>query len=70
MHYLKYFFIILGALILFVVGFDYMEHAAELSKSANLLLIYLVYQAFYAIDLLLPLSLVFAMISTKIYLPL
>ncbi|WP_152183960.1 LptF/LptG family permease [Sulfurimonas indica] len=68
MHYLKYFFIILGALVLFVVGFDYMEHASELSKSANLLLIYLVYQAFYAIDLLLPLSLVFAMISTKIFL--
>ena len=68
MHYLKYFAIILGALMLFVVGFDYMEHAAELSKSANLVLIYLVYNAFYAIDLLLPLSLVFAMISTKIYL--
>ena len=68
MHYLKYFFIILGALTLFVVGFDYMDHAGELSKSANLLLIYLVYKAFYAIDLLLPLSLVFAMISTKIFL--
>jgi len=53
---------------LFVVGFDYMDHAGELSKSANLLLIYLVYKSFYAIDLLLPLSLVFAMISTKIYL--
>ena len=68
MHYLKYFAIILGALMLFVVGFDYMDHAGELSNSANLLLIYLVYKAFYAIDLLLPLSLVFAMISTKIYL--
>jgi len=67
-HYMKYFLIILGALMLFVVGFDYMEHAAELSKSANLLLIYLVYESFYAIDLLLPLSLVFAMISTKIFL--
>jgi len=68
LHYLKYFFIILGALMLFVVGFDYMQHASELSKSANLLLIYLVYKSFYAIDLLLPLSLVFAMISTKIFL--
>ena len=65
---MKYFLIILGALMLFVVGFDYMEHTAELSKSANLLLIYLVYKSFYAIDLLLPLSLVFAMISTKIFL--
>lgn len=68
MHYLKYFFIILVALVLFVVGFDYMDNAEKLSKSANLLLIYLVYKAFYAIDLLLPLSLVFAMISTKIFL--
>jgi len=68
LHYLKYFAVILGALVLFVVGFDYMDHASELSKSANLLLIYLVYKAFYAIDLLLPLSLVFAMISTKIFL--
>lgn len=68
LHYLKYFFIILGALIMFLVGFDYMASAEELSKSANLLLIYLVYKSFYAIDMLLPLSLVFAMISTKIYL--
>jgi lipopolysaccharide export system permease protein len=67
-HYLKYFAIILGSLVLFVIGFDLMEHASDVSKSANLLLIYLVYKAFYAIDLLLPISLVFAMISTKIFL--
>jgi len=67
-HYLKYFFIILGALILFLVGFDYMASAEELSNSANLVLIYLVYKMFYAVDTLLPLSLVFAMISTKIFL--
>ena len=68
LHYLKYILIILSALVLFLVGFDYMENAAELSKSANLTLIYLVYKSFYAIDMLLPLSLVFAMISTKIFL--
>ncbi len=68
-HYLKYFLIILSALVLFVIGFDYMGSAEELSKSsANLILIYLVYKAFSAIDILLPVSLVFAMISTKIYL--
>jgi lipopolysaccharide export system permease protein len=67
-HYLKYFFIILTALVLFMVGFDYMGSADSLDISANLLLIYLVYKAFYAIDLLLPLSLVFAMISTKVLL--
>ena len=68
-HYMKYFLIILSALVLFVIGFDYMGSAEELSKSsANLILIYLVYKAFSAIDILLPVSLVFAMISTKIYL--
>jgi len=67
LHYIKYFFIILIALVIFTVGFDYMGTANKL-ESANLLLIYLVYKSFYAVDLLLPLSLVFAMISTKILL--
>jgi lipopolysaccharide export system permease protein len=67
-HYLKYFFIILAALVLFWLGFDYMQGAEKLSKSANLLLIYFVYKSFFAIDMLLPLSLVFGMISTKIFL--
>jgi lipopolysaccharide export system permease protein len=65
-HYLKFFIIILGALSLFLVGFDYMSNADKISSSANLVLIYLVYKALFAIDMLLPLSLVFAMISTKI----
>ena len=69
LHYIKYFLIILTALVLFVIGFDYMGSAEDLSKSsANLILIYMVYKAFSAIDILLPVSLVFAMISTKIYL--
>ncbi len=67
-HYLKYFFVIMGALIMFLVGFDYMGNAESLSKSANLIVIYLMYKAFFAIDMLLPISLVFAMISTKIFL--
>ncbi len=67
-HYIKYFFIIMLALVVFLVGFDYMENAEKLSKSANLVLIYLVYKSFFAIDMLLPLALIFAMISTKIYL--
>ncbi len=67
-HYLKYFFIILTALVLFLVGFDYMSNAEYLTGSANILLIYLVYKSFFAIDMLLPLSLVFAMITTKIFL--
>ncbi len=67
-HYLKYFFIILIALVMFLVGFDYMENSQKLSSSANLVLIYLVYKIFFAIDMLLPLSLIFAMITTKIFL--
>jgi lipopolysaccharide export system permease protein len=58
----------MGALIFFVLGFDYIDNADKFSQSANLLLIYFVYKSFYAVDLLLPLSLVFAMIATKIYL--
>ena len=68
LHYIKYFLIILLALTLFFVGFDYMGNSEKLSISANLLLIYLVYKAFFAIDMLLPLALVFGMISTKIFL--
>jgi len=68
LHYIKYFMVILIALVMFMVGFDYMDNAEKLSKSANLLLIYLVYKSFFAIETLLPLALVFAMISTKIFL--
>ena len=67
-HYLKYFVIILGSLVLFMVGFDYMGNIDSLPKSANLLVIYLVYKSFFAIDMILPMTLVFAMISTKIFL--
>jgi lipopolysaccharide export system permease protein len=62
---LKYFFIILFALVLFAVGFEFTSKVDSL-ESANLLLIFLVYKAFFAVDLLLPISLVFAMIATKI----
>ena len=68
LHYIKYFFIILTALVLFFIGFDYLDKADELSRSANIILIYIVYKSFYAIDVLLPLSLIFSMITTKIFL--
>ncbi len=67
-HYIKYFLVIMIALAMFVVGFDYMDHADRLGISANLLIIYLVYKAFHAVDMLLPLALIFAMIATKILL--
>jgi lipopolysaccharide export system permease protein len=56
------------ALSLFLIGLDYMENADKLDESANLLFIYLTYKAFFAIDMLLPISLVFAMVSTKLFL--
>lgn len=58
----------MSALVIFMVGFDYMKNIDSISSSANLVLIYLVYKSFFAIDMLLPIALVFAMISTKIFL--
>lgn len=67
-HFLKYFIIILFALVLFSVAFEYTSKSVNTLESANLLLIFLVYKSFFAVDMLLPISLVFAMISTKIFL--
>jgi lipopolysaccharide export system permease protein len=67
LHYLKYIAVILAALVFFMVGFDYMDNADKL-HSANLVVIYLTYKVFFAVDMLLPLSLVFAMIAAKIFL--
>ncbi len=67
-HYLKYFLVILLALVAFVVGFDYMSHSDTLPDSANLIVLYLMYKTFFAVDLMTPLSLIFGMIATKIFL--
>jgi len=64
--YLRYFMIVLIALSSFMVGFDLMEYAAELPRSANLVLIYIIYKLFYAVDMMLPISLVFAMIASLV----
>lgn len=62
--YLRYIAIILIALTSFMVGFDLLGNASELPRSANLVIIYLVYKWLYAIDMMLPISLVFAFIAT------
>ena len=67
-HYLKYFLVILLALVGFMVGFDYMSYSESLPESANLVVLYLMYKSFFALDMLVPVSLVFAMIATKIFL--
>jgi lipopolysaccharide export system permease protein len=65
-QYLRYFMIVLIALTSFMVGFDLMDNASELPDSANLVLIYVMYKYFFAIDMMLPISLVFAIIATLI----
>lgn len=51
-----------------MVGFDFIENSHKLPDSANLILLYVMYIAFFGIDMLLPISLVFAMIATKVFL--
>ncbi len=67
-HYFKYFMIVLFALVFFMVGFDFMKVSKDLPDSANLVVIYVVFKSFFAIDMMLPLSLVFGMIATKVHL--
>jgi lipopolysaccharide export system permease protein len=57
LHYVRYFLIILFALTLFVVGFDYLGGSEKLDISANLLIVYLIYKGLFAIDTLMPLFL-------------
>lgn len=64
--YLRYCLIILASLTAFMVGFDLMGNTAGLPSSANLLIIYVVYKWMYAIDMMLPISLVFAFIAALV----
>ncbi|MDD5716369.1 MAG: LptF/LptG family permease [Sulfuricurvum sp.] len=64
--YLRYFLIVLVALGSFMVGFDLMDNASRLPHSANLVLIYIMYKYFYAVDMMLPISLVFAMVISLV----
>lgn len=51
---------------MFFVGFDVMDNLNGLPDSANLKLLYSLFRSYYALDILFPISLVFAMITTKI----
>ena len=68
LSYLKYFFIILFALILFFVGLDFLQAVKALPDSANLQVLYVFYRTLAGIDLLFPISLVFALIALKVHL--
>jgi lipopolysaccharide export system permease protein len=62
--YLKYFFIILISLEIFFVGFDYLQTYKSLPDSANLQLLYILYNSFFILTITLPLSLLFGWIIT------
>jgi len=65
--FLKYFFIILMALEIFFVGIDFMQNFKDLPNSANLQLLYILYNGFFILSITIPLSLLFAWITTLVY---
>ncbi len=64
LKFLKYFFIILISLELFFVGIDILQNFAALPDSANLKLLYVMYNTFFTFTITLPLSIVFAWVVT------
>lgn len=62
--YLLNFFIVLISLELFFVGIDFLQNFKDLPKSANLQLLYVLYNGFFTLTLALPLSIVFGWIIT------
>ncbi|AFL67558.1 LptF/LptG family permease [Sulfurospirillum barnesii] len=64
MHYLKNVFVIFLGLDLFYVGVDLLSNYKNIPDSANLQLLYALFQAMNAINYVLPLSIVFGMIVT------
>lgn len=64
--YLKYFIIILISLELFFVGIDYLQNYKAIPNSANLQVLYILYNSFFTLTLTLPLSLVFAWVLTLV----
>ncbi len=64
--YIKNFIIVLISLELFFVGIDLLQNFKELPNSANLQLLYILYNSFFTLTLTLPLSLVFGWIVTLV----
>ncbi|QDF28357.1 LptF/LptG family permease [Halarcobacter anaerophilus] len=64
--YLVNFIIVLISLELFFVGMDFLQNLSKLPGSANLQLLYLMYNSFFTLTLTLPLSLVFGWILTLV----
>lgn len=64
--YLLNFIIVLISLELFFVGIDFLQNFNKLPNSANLQLLYLLYNSFFTLTLALPLSIVFGWIITLV----
>ncbi|MDN5043737.1 LptF/LptG family permease [Aliarcobacter butzleri] len=64
--YLINFIIVLISLELFFVGIDYLQNFKNIPASANLQLLYILYNSFFTLTLALPLSIVFGWIVTLV----
>lgn len=64
--YLINFIIVLISLELFFVGIDYLQNSKNIPASANLQLLYILYNSFFTLTLALPLSIVFGWIVTLV----
>lgn len=64
--YLVNFIIVLVSLELFFVGIDYLQNFKNIPSSANLQLLYILYNGFFTLTLALPLSIVFGWIVTLV----
>lgn len=60
--YLKSFLIVLFSLEVFFVGIDFLQNYKNLPNSANLQILYILYNSFFTLTITLPLSLIFAWI--------
>lgn len=66
--YIKNFIIVLISLEVFFVGIDLLQNIKDLPPSANLQILYVLYNAFFTLTITLPLSIVFAWIITIVVL--
>ena len=64
--YFLNFIIVLASLEFFFVGIDFLQNFKDLPQSANLQLLYLLYNSFFTLTLTLPLSLSFAWVITLV----
>ena len=66
--YVRYTLLILAALLVFFAGLDLINNLSSLPESANLILLYVLFRAAKALEIVLPLSCVFGAVGAKIQL--